>query len=357
VKRELERLEIPGEYDARRRTWRVVRDAYLEREPVSWPRRHGRALALAAAAAAVVAAAVTPPGRSVVNSIRDAVGRETVVGVRNAERELVRLPSPGRLLVASPRGAWVVQASGSRRLLGRYRDVSWSPHGLFVAGVLHDRELVALQPDGTVRWEKPHRQRLALPRWSFEGYRIAYFAGRKLRVIWGNGEHDRLLGAADPAVAPAWKPGTHSVAWVGADGGLRVADVDAAAPPRRLGAAAPVAALGWKNGRLVAVPAADGVVAAAVDPASGRIARVVRTATRSRVLVDRALVFSGAGRIDGLAFAPNGRWLAVGWPSADQLVFVRLGRTPKLEAFSNLARQFDPGTPAPRFPDLAGWSR
>jgi hypothetical protein len=47
----------------------------------------------------------------------------------------------------------------------------------------------------------------------------------------------------------------------------------------------------------------------------------------------------------------------VGWPSADQLVFVRLGRTPKLEAFSNLARQFDPGTPAPRFPDLAGWSR
>jgi len=65
MKRELQRIEIPGEYDARRRTWDVVRAAYLEREPVSWPRRHARELAFAAAAVAVVAAAVTPPGRSV----------------------------------------------------------------------------------------------------------------------------------------------------------------------------------------------------------------------------------------------------------------------------------------------------
>ena len=104
MKRELQRIEIPGEYDARRRTWEVVRAAYLERERVSWPRRHARVLALAAAAVAIVAAAFTPPGRSVVNSIRDAVGREKVVGVRNAQRELVRLPAPGRLLVQSPRG-------------------------------------------------------------------------------------------------------------------------------------------------------------------------------------------------------------------------------------------------------------
>jgi hypothetical protein len=357
VKRELERVEIPGEYDARRRTWEVVLAAYREREPVAWPRRHVRALALAAAAAAVVAAAVTPPGRSVVNTLRDAVGRERVVGVRHAERELVRLPSAGRLLVVSPRGAWVVHRDGSRRLLGPYRDASWSPHGLFVAGVLRDRELVALKPDGTVRWEKPRRQRLASPRWSYEGYRIAYLAGRTLRVIWGNGEYDRLVGAADPAVAPAWKPGTHTVAWVGADGAVRVADVDAAEPARRLRVRGRVVALGWQNGRVVAVAAAHGVAAAAFDPASARVARVVRTPTRSRVLVGRAPVFSGAGRIDSVAFAPDGRWLAIGWPSADQLVFVRLGRGPRLEAVSDVARQFDPGARAPRFPELAGWSR
>jgi hypothetical protein len=140
VKRELQRVEIPGEYDARRRTWEVVHAAYLEREAVSWPRRHVRSLALTAAVVAIVAATVTPPGRSVVNSIRDAVGREKVAGVRNAQRELVRLPAPGRLLVQSPRAAWVVQQDGSRRRLGPYRDVAWSPHGLFVAGVLNARD-------------------------------------------------------------------------------------------------------------------------------------------------------------------------------------------------------------------------
>src|SRR5262249_52680865 len=291
-------------------------------EPVSWPRRHVRALALCAAAAAIVAAAITPPGRSVVNSIRDAVGREKVVGVRNAEAELVRLPSPGRLLVESPRGAWVVQASGSRRLLGPYRDASWSPHGLFVAGILHNRELVAVEPNGIVRWEKPHRQRLASPRWSFEGFRIAYFAGPTLRVIWGNGEHDRVLGTADTRVAPAWKPGTHTVAWVGADGDVRIADADASTPPRRLRRPTPTGALGWVNGTFTVVPATRGVAAVAFDPRTGRVARAVRTVARSRVFIDDTLLFSGAGRIDSLAFAPNGRWLAVGWRDADQLVFV-----------------------------------
>src|SRR4029453_1027058 len=185
VKRELQRVEIPGEYDARRRTWEVVRAAYLERQPVSWPRRHLRSLALTAAVIAIVAAAVTPPGRSVVNSIRDAVGRAKVPGVRNPQREPVRLPAPGRLLVQSPRAAWVVQQDGSRRRLGPYRDVAWSPHGLFVAGVLNARDLVALEPNGKVRWEKPNKRRVAFPRWSFEGFRIAYFAGSTLRVIAG----------------------------------------------------------------------------------------------------------------------------------------------------------------------------
>src|SRR5207249_10763758 len=129
VKRELQRIEIPGEYDARRRTWEVVRRAYLAREQVSWPRRHARELGFAAAAVALVAAAVTPPGRSVVNSIRDAVGREKVVGVQNAKQELVRLPAPGVLLVQSRRGAWIVRRDGSRRLLGPYRYAAWSPRG------------------------------------------------------------------------------------------------------------------------------------------------------------------------------------------------------------------------------------
>jgi hypothetical protein len=358
MKRELQRIEIPGEYDARRRTWDVVRAAYLEREPVSWPRRHARELAFAAAAVAVVAAAVTPPGRSVVNSLRDAVGREKVAGVRNAQRDLVRLPAPGRLLIQTPRGAWVVQRDGSRRLLGRYRDASWSPHGKFVAAVLHGRTLVALEPNGTVRWEKPHRARLAVPRWSFEGYRVAYFAGSTLRVIVGNGTSDRSLGQADRTVPPAWKPDTHTVAWVGANGDVRIADADGKGTPLRVHPAARIVALGWAGGKLVAVPAriagvAGIVVAAAVNTRTGQTAALVHTAARSRVYLDHRLLFSGAGRIDSLAFSPDGRWLVLGWPSADQLVFVRLGPKPKLEAVSNVAEQFL----SPTFPSIAGWSR
>ena len=50
-----------------------------------------------------------------------------------------------------------------------------------------------------------------------------------------------------------------------------------------------------------------------------------------------------------IAFSPDSNWLAIGWRSADQLVFVRVNR-PKLYAVSNVARQF-----GPPFPTIAGW--
>jgi hypothetical protein len=383
VKRELQRIEIPGEYDARRRTWEVVRAAYAEREPVSWPRRHARELAFAAAGVAIVAATVTPPGRSVVNSIRDAVGREKVVGVRNAQRDLVRLPARGRLLVQTPRGAWVVQRDGSRRLLGRYRDASWSPRGKFVTGVLHSRTLVALEPNGTVRWEKPHRQALALPRWSFEGYRIAYFAASTLRVIVGNGTGDRSLGPGDAGVAPAWKPQTHEVAYVGTEGDVRIADADRRTLLRRIPQGARVRSLEWSSdGRMLLVTRAQSVTAytpsgkaqasvaqwglgisgASFRPNSHDFAFGFRErfgAGRSTVCLSGRgtgclqRVFEGAAAFSALTWSPDGSWLAIGWPAADQLVFVRVGTPPKLDAVSNVSRQFLSRT----FPGIAGWSR
>ena len=48
-------------------------------------------------------------------------------------------------------GAWAVAADGSRRRLGDYAGVSWSPHGLFVVG-WRGGELVAMEPSGRVRW-------------------------------------------------------------------------------------------------------------------------------------------------------------------------------------------------------------
>jgi hypothetical protein len=379
MKRELQRIEIPGEHDARERTWRIVQAAFAERERVTWPRRHARSLVFAAAAAALVAAAVTPPGRSVVNSLRDAVGREKVVGVRPAHRELVRLPTGGRLLLNSPRGPWIVHQNGSRRLLGPYRMASWSPHGKYVSVVGRGIEVAALDPKGNMRWAKGRKQRLAQPRWSFEGFRIAYLSESTLRVITGDGMQDWGMGEADPRVAPAWRAATHQVAWVGRDGKVRVADADA----RRVLWRAPafpdtVRALTWSDdgARLLAlgktsvriysasgaligsIPTKGPTTAAAFAPGSHRFALVVGTMV---LLVNgdtlhfpsRAL-FTGTTNLSGLAWSPDAKWLLVGWPGADEFVFIRV-KAPKLYAVANVAEQFDPGAPAPRFPTIAGW--
>jgi len=347
VKRDLERIEIPGEHDARVRTWETVRAAFERRERVAWPRKHVRELALSAAAVAVLAAAFTPPGHSVVNSIRDAVGRTKVQGVKNAHRELVQLPAAGPLLLQSARGPWIVQPSGARRFLGAYTMASWSPHAKFVAAVRYRYELVALDPKGNIRWARGRKQLLRFPRWSYEGFRIAYLSNDTLRVITGDGMADVWLGSADPSVAPAWKPGTHTVAWVGPDGSVVVRDADnLRQAPTRVSETKRVVALGWHNGETVAVHAP--AVAAAFS-GDGTVARVFRSAGRSHVTVGNRVVFSGAGAIDSVAFSPDAHWLAVGWRSADQLVFVRL-RAPKLDAVSNVTRQF-----GPPFPTIAGW--
>src|SRR6185437_2824973 len=150
--------------------------------------------------AAAVAAVLSPPGRSVVNSLRKAVG------VENAQTELVSLPTRGRLLVSGKGGAWIVNADGSRRRLGAYRDAAWSPHGRFIAAT-RPNELVAVDPKGNVRWSLP-RHSPRFPAWTgtFTDTRIAYLAGGRLHVVAGDGTDDRTIGPAKP-IAPAWRPG------------------------------------------------------------------------------------------------------------------------------------------------------
>jgi hypothetical protein len=380
MRRELEQIEIPDELGARRRTWQTVRGAFLDRDRVTWPRRHARALVVVAACAALAAAALTPPGRSVVNSIRDAVGREKIVGVRNAHRELVRLPAPGRLLLDSTLGPWIVQEGGSRRLLGPYRMASWSPHGLFVAAV-RDFELLALDPKGHIRWTIGRKQQLAYPRWSFDGFRIGYLSDRSLRVVIGDGSRDWGLGSADPRVAPAWRPLTHQVAWIGSGGDLRVADADARRLLWRVPQAEQGSSLEWSsdgrqllvrgrrhlsvylaNGRRwTEIPIGDGVAfsAAAFRPRTHQFAYAALLPGRhSRVFLFAGgshQLFSGASTFRDLAWSPDGSWLLVAWPSADEFVFLRAQSPPRLVAVANVAEQFNPGVRLAAFPRLDGW--
>ena len=136
----------PKEREAGERSWDVVRSAWESRTAHPRRRRHRGALIAIAAGLAVIAAILSPPGMAVLSSIRDAVR-----GEKNAKSALFSLPSPGKVLVVSQRGAWIASADGSRRLLGNFADASWSPHGRFVVAS-RSTEISALDPKGNVRW-------------------------------------------------------------------------------------------------------------------------------------------------------------------------------------------------------------
>jgi hypothetical protein len=377
----------PDEIGAQRRAWRVVRTAFGEREPTPWPIRHRRPIAAAAIGVAALAAALSPPGRAVIDEVRDVVGTEKVVGVPQARPALFSLPAPGRALVTAPSGAWVVSAKGSMRRLGDYAQATWSPQGLFV-GASKRHQLAALTPKGDVRWSLA-RPRVHAARWSPSGFRIAYLSGSNLRVVAGDGTGDRRIGPAQN-VAPAWRPGAeHVLAYANRSGAVTVLATD---ENRTLwtaagGAAEPVE-LEWSadaNRLLVArrrpggqfaldVFGADGrrlqslvfpgrFVDAAFAPAGHRVAVVRRVGLFSELLVVAAdtlrrqqVVFRGRGRFSDVAWSPNGRWLLLGWESADQWLFIRSTDVSKVEAVESLAAQFDPGgTRTREFPRIEGW--
>jgi WD40 repeat protein len=374
VRKDLERIEVPDEHEARVRSWDVVRTAFEEREPAR-PARPWKPLVVLVAAAAVLAAVVSPPGRSVVDSLREAIG------VESAEPALFSLPAPGRLLVSGESSAWVVRPDGSRRLLGDYAGASWSPFGNFVVAT-RENELAALEPDGDVRWRLARRD-VSLVRWggTLTDTRIAYLSGATLRVVAGNGERDRELARNVRAVAPAWRPGeAHVLAWV-AGRQVVVADADRGRVLTRFQAPERTVRLEWSRDgqrllvqarRSLRVHAADGSVRldllgrgaapiahAAFGPGGTSLAFVQTAGGQSNVWVIPRLapdasaarrVFSGAGIFDGLAWSPNGRWLLVAWHDADQWVFVRDGRTPRIAAVSNVSAQFDGS-----FPRIEGW--
>ena len=278
MRRKLERIEIPGEHEARERSLAVVRKAFAEREPQA-PRRSWKPVAAIALGLLIAAGLLSPPGRAVLGDIREAVG------VEKAEPALFSLPAPGRLLVTADSGAWVVDEDGSKRRLGSYREASWSPFGRFVVASRRN-ELVALTPGGEVRWTLA-RPNVRFPRWggTKTDTRIAYLSQGKLRVVGGDGKRDRLLDGLADEGAPAWQQGPgHRLAYARRDGTVRVVDAD---------------------------------TGAVLD----------RDAPRS--LVEAAPTLS-----------PDGRWRVVGWADADQLVFTRVGRPRQVRAVSNVSAQF-----------------
>jgi hypothetical protein len=347
--------------DAEERAWEVVRRAYLERPPQ--PQRAARPVALAlalVAAAAVAAAVLTSPGRALVHSVREAVG------VEHAAPALFSLPAPGRLLVVSGArgGVWLVDANGYKRRLGPYEDAEWSPHGLYLVATERN-ELVALAADGTVHWTLARRDPV-WPRW--EGTRtdtrIAYVSRGALRVVAGDGTGDHVLDPHGGGVAPAWDPARlHTLAYY-AEGAIVLRRDDGTVIWRRPVGVLPTGLEWSSDGRLLAVYSARRIVVlgaggrpvrtvsmlsaellrGAFEPNTHELAVDVRLAGRSEVrLVDvdhpgkARLLFAGPGSFGDLAWSPNGTWLLVSWPAANQWVFLHGARA---HAVGNIRQQF-----------------
>ena len=376
VKRALRRFPAPDQLGAEARAWDVVRTAFQEREPAPRRRPYRRqSVGVAIGLVLAVSVVLSPAGATVGRLISHAFGE------RHASPALIALPAPGRLLVSSPSGTWTVSGGGTKRWIGSWTGASWSPHGRYLA-VVRRGQLVAVTPSGLPQWGLA-RPAVRDPSWyPSSGYRVAYLSGRELRVVAGDGRGDHLVATRVARVAPAWRPGhPYQLAYV-AGGGVWVRSGDTGALLWAVSPGAPVRQLAWSadgrrllavsshrvfiyagSGRLLSMltpPGGGSIQSAALSPDGRTVALVSAGATDGLVVFslaggrpnDRRLL-SGFG-LGQVAFSPNGRWLLVTWPAADQWVFVRVAGTPRIAAASRIAQHFSGGR-APRFPELDGW--
>jgi len=374
LERELQRSVPPRAAEAQERARSVVLAAHAAMPQRRRPRRLGLTVPTAAVLVTLVvgaAVAATPPGDTVAGWVRDLVGRMSPAPA--PAPALVRLPGGGRLLVTGTGGTWIVHADGSRRRLGRYDDATWSPQGLFVAAT-RGRQLVALDPRGSVRWALARSQAVHDPRWAPSGYRVAYRTGGTLRVVAGDGSGDRRLAASRP-IAPAWRPGARNeLAYVARSGAIVRIDVDSGEVLARFAAGGDPRHLEWSadgrrllvsgardlrlvgaSGRVAALligPPRSALVDAGLSPGGGRIALVrhhqgsghdeVLSAAVGRRARPRARgLFVAAGSIRSVTWSPGGELLLADWRAGDQWLFLRPGVGGRVRAVASIAAQFD----------------
>ena len=352
----LRRVAAPDEAGAQDRAWELIRAAYAERASV--PRRRsrtGRLVLALAGGLAVLAIGFSPAGAKVADLVSETIG----IGEEDAKPALRSLPAAGELLVESAEGIWVVREDGSKRLLGDYREATWSPRGLYVAAA-DGRQLVALDPLGEVRWTVGAPGTVHDPRWGGVGFdtRIAYRAGDDLRVVAGDGTGDTLIARDVARVAPVWLPSPakakvealaarHLLAYLDRGGEVRIVDADSGATVSILGTVETEAADELRG----AVPARSGHLTAQVTRQGNRSKLVLRDGQRREVL------FAGPGDFTQPAWSPDGEWLLVGWRQADQWLFIPVERPRRVIAVEGIRAQFDPGgSGAATFPRPVGWT-
>lgn len=416
IGRALRDLAIPEPPEAEERGRRIVAAAFSDRKSggsairgamtpqtsEGRSRRYLPRLALGLSLAALLAVLLLSPAGA---AVRNWVDDTFTASAPRPEPTLTKVPGGGHLLVQTGEGPVVVQPDGSKRLLGDYEGASWSPHGLFVAAV-KGRTLSALEPDGTPRWWITSTQRVAVPRWSPSGERIAYLSGFDLRVIAGDGSEDRLLAGSTPGtpydggtspayVPPAWSPtGADALAYVTGASRLRILDSETGAILAAAPAIHKITWMDWADGgreileaspgalrlrpvlraghpsrpalgkaRRLPLPEANTVVGAALAPDRPAVAAILTDwrdhGTSSSVVVyepgtQSRLLLRVPGSLGQVEWSPDGKRLLVAWPGANQWLFLPLGRG-RGRAVANVSQAFSPSGRPTSFPFLEGW--
>jgi hypothetical protein len=375
---------VPGAAGAEERGRRLVRAAYAASPPALQRRRRtgARRGLQVALAVGLLAVAISPAGAAV----RDWVGDAVDPAREPALPALTSLPAPGALLVDSARGPWIVHEDGSKRLLGAYRESTWSPRGLYVAAT-NRHELAAVDPLGEVRWTIARAGPIRMPAWSPDGgYRVAYLNGDELRVVGGDGTGDRPVAPRVAAVAPAWEPGSrHLLSFVAPGGTVRTVQADNGRLVFERSVGGDPSHLAWspdgerllvstrnrlealdRGGEIVwraRAPRGMDIVAGTIAPDGDRAAALMvsKAGDHSELALfgpgsDGRVLFVSSGRFDDAVYSPDGSWVLLTWRSADQWLFVDLADPRRIVAISDISAQFAPGTTSPPpFPEVAGW--
>jgi len=366
----------PGEAEAAARSWPVVEAALAEREPGRGTSAHRRRLALRLAlVAALVAAgllvALSPAGAWIGDRFEDEPTKATPA--------FAGLPHGGSALAITRSAAYAVSPDGNTQWLGAFSEAGWSPHGEHVVGV-EGRRLVAVDPQGTVKWTLI-RRKVHDPAWSTRlGFAVAYLQGEELRVVDGTGKaatDRRVRGQAAP-VTPAWRPRSDRVlTYASTTGTIETVDVATGRALWRTALTPAPLALAWSRGggRLVALSSRSVTVVGrggdvlrtvplpgparelALHPSGRRATVVVGRGPEMRVLdmpiagpAGRAPRQLFQGNVAGLAWSQDGRRLLLGSRGADQ--WLLLGPGDRIRALDGVSRELGG---ADGFPRVAGW--
>ena len=243
-------------------------------------RRSWKPVAAVAVVLVAVAGLLSPPGRAVLDEIREVVGvEESAAGAVLAAR--TRSPARHRRLGRLGRRRGRLEAAA--RKLSRSVLVAVRPLRRRVAAERARRADAGRR--GAVDARAAGRSLPALGRHA-DGHPHRLPLGRHAAGRRRGRQGRPAARLASPAIrAPLWRPGSSS----------SCSSTRAATAP---------SACRRRHGRATRAHGADDV------PESGR------PAARARLL--------GAGNFAPPVRSPDGRWLAVGWPEADQLVFVRV---------------------------------